>query len=299
MIKIANAPCSWGVLEFDLEGETYSYSRVLDEIKDTGYEGTEFGDWGFMPTEPDRLRDELQKRGLELVGAFVPVFFADPQQHRKGRDLALKTARLLRAAAGEAPLIILADDNCKDPVRTRHAGRITQEMQLSPEQWHHFTEGVMSTARAVREETGLQCVFHHHCGGFIETPAEVEYLMEQTDPELLGLCLDTGHFLFGGGDPVQAFKTYRSRIRHIHFKDCDLRVREQAAREEWDYFQAVRQGIFCPLGEGGVDFPGIVDEIRRSGYRGWIVVEQDVLPGMGAPKLYARKNREYLRQFDL
>ena len=109
-IRLANAPCSWGVLEFGLEGETYGYARVLDEMAQSGYLGTELGDWGFMPTDPAALQDELQRRGLSLLGAFVPVALADPRAHAEGIATAVRVATLL-AAVGASPFIVLADNN--------------------------------------------------------------------------------------------------------------------------------------------------------------------------------------------
>src|SRR5512144_1042703 len=123
MIKIANAPCSWGVLEFDLEGKAAGYAQVLDEIVETGYQGTELGDWGFMPTDPAKLRYEIHSRGLALLGAFVPVMLKDPNAHTAGIDVAVRTARLMAEAEGDTPFIVLADDNGKTPERTENAGR--------------------------------------------------------------------------------------------------------------------------------------------------------------------------------
>src|SRR5438128_289904 len=116
-IKIANAPCSWGVLEFDLPGEALGYAQVLDEIRDTGYSGTELGDWGFMPTDPTALRRELSARELAMLGAFVQVAFADQRAHAAGAEAAVRTAKLLAAVEGKSPLIVLADDNATQPVR--------------------------------------------------------------------------------------------------------------------------------------------------------------------------------------
>src|SRR5437660_774256 len=124
-IRVANAPCSWGVLEFDLPGKALGYAQVLDEIRDTGYEGTELGDWGFMPTDPGALRRELDARKLQMVGAFVQVAFADPQTHDKGAKTAVRTAKLLAAVEGNSPFIVLADNNATQPTRTRKAGRIS------------------------------------------------------------------------------------------------------------------------------------------------------------------------------
>ncbi len=298
-MKIANAPCSWGVLEFDLEGEVATYERVLDEMQETGYDGTELGDWGFMPTSPDALRAELARRRLALLGAFVPVAFADPSRHAAGQATALKTARLLADTAGKGAFLILADDNGKDPVRTAHAGRIRPEEGLNESQWKTFAAGVNATARAVREQTGLRTVFHHHCGGFVETPAEIDRLLDLTDPALVGLCLDMGHYAFGGGDPVAAIKEHGSRIWHVHFKDCDARVAEESRRNSWDYLESVRHGIFCELGKGTVNFPAVLEALRAVHFNGWGVVEQDVLPGMGSPRDCARRNRDYLRTLGL
>ena len=109
MIKIANAPCSWGALEFELEGQPPDYVQVLDEIVETGYAGTELGDWGFMPTDPKKLSHEIHKRNLFLLGAFVPVFLKDPATHQPGIEVAVRTASLMAAVEGDLPVIVLAD----------------------------------------------------------------------------------------------------------------------------------------------------------------------------------------------
>jgi inosose dehydratase len=298
-INVANAPCSWGVLEFELSGEAAGYSQVLDEIAATGYSGTELGDYGFMPTDPRDLRAELAARDLMLLGAFVPVALADPAAHEPGIETALTTARLLRASSAIEPFIVLADTNGSVPERTLHAGRIRPEHGLSDEQWRTFAAGAEAVARAVRDETGLRTVFHHHCAGYAETPAEIDRLMEATDPSLLGLCLDTGHSLYGGGDPLPLLRRYAERIWHVHFKDCQPEIAERARTEGWDYFEAVRRGVFCELGRGVVDFQAIVVELRRLDYGGWIVVEQDVLPGLGTPAESAARNRAFLRSLGL
>jgi len=298
MTKIANAPCSWGVLEFDLEGEIAGYTQVLDEMQAAGYNGTELGDWGFMPTEPAELKKEIQSRNLEMLGAFVAVDFSKPDAHAAGAETAVRTAKLL-AAVGTAPFIVLADDNGKNPIRNQNAGRILPEQSLGDEQWRVFAAGVESVARAVRDATGVRCVFHHHCAGFVETPEEVEKLLALTNPELVGLCFDTGHYTFGGGDVIEGVRKHASRIWHVHLKDHEPKVAVQARQNEWDYFASVRNGIFCELGKGNVDFPAVLKELEKIGYDGWGVVEQDVLPGMGSPKESAARNRAYLRALGL
>ena len=176
------------------------------------------------------------------------------------------------------------------------AGRIVKKDSLSSADWATFARGAEAVATAVREQTGLRTVFHPHCAGFIETPWEIDELMGRTDGSLLGLCYDTGHISFGGGDPLQILQSYRRRIWHVHFKDFSPSAFERVRAESLDYSGAIRRGIFCELGKGSVDFRAVVSELRRTQYDGWIVVEQDVLPGMGAPGESARRNRDYLTQ---
>ncbi|HTE54494.1 MAG TPA: TIM barrel protein [Kofleriaceae bacterium] len=295
MIRIANAPCSWGALEFELAGEVPAADRVLDEMAAAGYAATELGDWGFLPVEPAALGEALARRGLGLAGGFVPVALADRSAHREGRERAVRTARLMAAVDRDA-VLVLSDDNGRDPARAGRAGRIRAEDGLDADSWRIFAGATDEIARAVTGETGLRLAFHHHCGGFVETPAEIDRLMELTDPAAVGLCLDTGHVTYGGGDPVAAAASHGERVRHVHFKDCDPAVAEAARRDQVDYLEAVRRGVFCELGAGVVDFTALLAQLRGRGYAGWIVVEQDVFPGMGRPLDSARRSRAYLRE---
>ena len=306
MIRIANAPCSWGSLEFEgLDGQAIPYDQMLDELKGTGYLGTELGDWGYMPTEPERLHEELARRNLVMLGAFVPVALKDADAHEAGIAESVKIARLLADVARmggyeKSPFLALADDNGTDAVRTANAGRATAEMSLSDGQWAVFARGAESVARQVKSQTGLRTVFHHHCAGFVERPDEVARLLDMTDPDLLGLVFDTGHYAYGSGSNtpeivLEGLDLFAERIWYMHFKDCDPNVADIARREGLDYFEAVRRGVFCELGQGCVDFTAVLRWLNERDYDGWAVVEQDVLPGMGSPKHSAMRNREYLR----
>jgi inosose dehydratase len=286
-------------LEFSLEGKTAGYAQMLDEMARSGYLGTDLGDWGFMPTDAAKLRAELAAHQVDLLSAFVPVALSQPARHAAGEALALKVARLLAETAGKQPFIVLADDSGTVEARTKNAGRVRPELGLTEAQWKTFAEAANRIASAVQKETGLRTVFHHHCAGYVETPAEVDTLLKLTDPQILGLCLDTGHYVYGGGDPLMALQKYYDRCWLIHFKDCHAGIADQARREGLDYFQAVRHGVFCELGKGVVNFPAIVAEMNARGYQGWVIVEQDVLPGMGAPFESAQRNRQYLASIGL
>jgi inosose dehydratase len=299
LIRVANAPCSWGVLEFESQVDSPPYARVLDEISESGYSGTELGDWGFMPTDPDRLRDEIAQRRLALLAAFVTTRLANSESYDESTMRAVATARLLGAVSGTSPFIVLSDEPAADPMRARHAGRIQPSQALSEKQWDSAARAVERIAQAVRGEAGLRTVFHHHCATFVETPQEIESLMQRTDDSLVGLCLDSGHITYAGGSAADLLSRYGPRIWHVHFKDCEPAVAARARAENWDYQTAIRHGVFCELGKGAVDFPALLDSLRQRGYAGWIVVEQDVLPSMGSPLESARRNRDFLRTLGL
>src|SRR5690606_2927530 len=211
--------------------------QVLREIGETGYAGTELGDWGFMPTDPDALREVVSRHQLDLIGAFVPVPLTKSAAHPLGVTEALRVAKLMAEADYPHAFIVLADDNGTVPERTSNAGRVTPEMALTPSQWATFAQGAMQVAQAVKDEYGMRTVFHHHCAGYVETPQELDTLMALTDPQLLGLCFDTGHYAFGGGNPMAAVNQYGNRIWHVHFKDYDHRIGEQSRKWGWDYFE--------------------------------------------------------------
>lgn len=298
MLEVANAPCSWGVIE-NVQGGRGGYASVLDEMHETGYAGTELGDWGFMPTEPDALRQELAVRELQLPASWVNVYLHDAGRHAQSEAEALRTAHLLAEVGGPNALVVLGNDPYTDVTRTHNAGRITPEQGLSAAQWQILATGADRVAQAVKQATGLRTVFHHHIGTWVETPEETARLLELTDPALVGLCFDTGHYLFGGGDPVAGLQRHADRIWHVHFKDCDANIAERSRREGWSALQSVEHGVFCELGRGAVDFAAILAQLTARRYDGWIVVEQDVLPGMGHPKASARRNRQYLRSIGL
>jgi len=305
-LLVGNAPCSWGMLEFEDTkggGEPVPFGRMLDELAQAGYTGTELGDWGFMPTDPTLLGAELDRRRLTMLGAFVPVALKYSSQHEDGIATAVKTARLLASVAGTpAPYLVLADANGTEPDRTRLAGRVTADAGLSWLEWKVFASGADRVAQAVYEETGLRTVFHHHCAGYVETPEEIATLLELTDPGRLGLLFDTGHFCYGSNTDECNFGTFldrfAERIWYIHCKDCELQIAQRARIEEWDYFTALRHGVYCELGKGGVDFPALLRWLRTRNYEGYVLVEQDVLPGLGSPQESARRNRDSLRSIE-
>lgn len=292
-LKVGNAPVSWGVMEVYDWGEQIPFGKVLDEIAEAGYAGTELGPYGYLPTDPNELTPELSARGLQLVASFVPIPLAHPDRHVVGYQEAMKVARLL--AQTGARLIVLADEMSK--ARMAVSGRVDESRDgMSDSQWEGAAQILTSTAEACRE-LGLSAVFHHHAGTFVETPKEIARLCDSTEADLLGLCLDTGHYFFGGGDPVEAVRLYGARIRHLHLKDVQLPILESVRRDGIDFLEAVRRGVFCELGEGAVDLKKVIGDMTAGGYSGWAIVEQDVDTRREDVKPFesAIRSRQYLR----
>lgn len=265
---------------------------VLDEIVASGYAGTELGPYGFLPTDAAQLKQTLAPRNLSLLGAFVPLPLTDPQRFQEGLRSALQVAQLLSEAG--APLLVLAAE--MDHRRMEIAGAVTDADGLTQDQWRRAAEMVTSVARQARA-LGLRSVFHHHAGTYIETPRELDRLLSLTDPDLLGVCLDTGHYHYGGGDPLDCARIHAARIRHLHLKDVRAQVLGRVRREKLPYLEAVRQGLFCELGQGAVNITGVLRELDRSGFDGWAVVEQDIDPDQPGiqPAESAARSRAYLR----
>lgn len=293
-IRIATAPVSWGVLEVEGWARQQTYAEVLDEMVQAGYVGTELGPYGFLPTDPATLSSELEKRNLTLIGAFVPLPLKDPSKQQQAMQSALEVAHLL-AACG-APFVVLADE--LNPQRMNIAGSATPKDGFNPQEWRDATALISEIATAMKG-LGLRSVFHHHAGTYVETPEEVAHLLSLTDPALLGICLDTGHYLYGGGDPVQFAREHASRIWHLHFKDVHRNILDEVRRHRIPYLDAIRQGVFCELGKGDVDLTGVIRELEKANYDGWGVFEQDIdttLPNVD-PLKSAIASRQYLQEF--
>lgn len=297
-IRLANAPVSWAIYEFEGLDQKYTYQRVLDEIAGTGYTGIELGPYGFLPTDPEVLRAELAQRNLRMLSAYVPVNFVNPDVIEEAEATALKVGRLL--ASQGAIAVVLAADNGNNSELVKQAGKRAGQSALSSDEWDVFAAGVNRVARKIYGDLGLKVVFHHHCAGPVETAEETRNLMGRTDHDLVGLCLDTGHWHYAGGNALDAVREYGERVRYLHLKDCDPIKRQEAIEGDLDYFEATALGVFCELGRGEVNFPELLQQMDALHYDGWAVVEQDVLNAADdAPRQSAARNREYLQSLGL
>lgn len=302
-IRVASAPVSFGVDEIIVDDAWMpAPDDMLDWMVDIGFEGTELGPPGFMGTG-EEVRRRLGSRNLELVGAFLPQHFSRNENAADDRAWLRDSLRLVSdgSPAGSRPLAILCDQ-FDEPERLAFSGRIQEhpEAWLPPARFNALMDNLHRAAELCRDE-GFEVVLHPHAGTYIETADEIAAVMNRLDPSLLGLCLDTGHFRFGGADPAQAVEDYHELIRHVHIKDCRTRVMDDVKAEGKGLEEALSRGVFCQLGLGDSGIDAVMEALRRHAYSGWLVIEQDqFLRASDTPESVVavqRANREYLRRF--
>jgi inosose dehydratase len=263
-------------------------AQVLEEIAAAGYDGTELGPFAYYPAEAAALGSALERHHLTLTSAFVPLRWFQPQRLPGDIESLLSVAALL--AALECPYVVVADGMAAPG-----------ESSPGDAEWHSAATAMENVARQLRS-LKLRLVFHLEAGSHLATPDDEARLCALTDPDLVGICLDTGHYAYSYGRPRDAIRQYGQRIRYVHLKDVDPMVREQISRQGLDFYTAVRSSIFTPLGRGCADIAGVVTDLLSLGYQGWVVAEQDVLLPVApasSPLENARASRTFLRQLGI
>ncbi len=271
--KFASAPDSWGVLDYPGPSWEQSYQKMLDEMVLAGYTGTELGPYGFYPTDPQVLEPELTKRKLKLLGSFVPAVLSDPASTKVVVEHIRKVGGLL-AALG-APFLVLADAQSDE--RDRIAGRVPADGSKgwNADQWKQVGR-VVAEAAKVTQDFGLDLVFHPHISTYVETAKETEQFFNVTSATGIGLCLDTGHCAYAGDDSAEEADKYRDILRFVHIKDVNETVLAEVRRTEMNFEHAIAANAFTIIGQGSIDFPQFFGVLKKNGYSGWMVVEQDV-----------------------
>jgi inosose dehydratase len=247
-VKLASAPVSWGVWEQTTgRSDLVPADLLLDTVRGLGYEAIELGPPGYLTPAA------LESRGLALVGGFAPLRFEDPAGFAEDVGLWLDPIiEVLVATGGRGPVVLAGAENGSEPDGS----------------YFHRVNEAAERCRA----RGLGVVFHHHAGTAVETPAQIEALLAGTD---VGICFDTGHALVGGGDPLEVARMCAGRIEHLHLKDVDASLLARLRSGALQLAQAWVDGIFCPFGEGCVDFSAVLGLPALAGYDGWVVLEQD------------------------
>jgi inosose dehydratase len=266
VIRVAGAPISWGVCEVPGWGHQMPADRVLDEMRQAGLTATEFGPEGFLPADPAERAALLAGYSLTAVGGFVPVVL-----HDADHDPLPDVVRAL-AGFGDAGTLVLAAATGTDGYDTRP--------ELTADGWRALLANLDRIA-AHAAESGITTVLHPHVGTMVERSAEVDRVLDGSG---VALCLDTGHLMVGGTDPAALARRAPERIAHVHLKDVDAAAADRVRAGALTYTDAVRAGMYRPLGDGDVDIAGIVGSLTAAGYSGWYVMEQDtVLDAEPAP----------------
>ena len=260
-MKIAGAPINWGVCEVPGWGHQLTAERVLTEMRDVGLVATETGPQGFLPGDPAALTAFLQSYDLRCVGSFLPVLLHDPAHD----PVPETTAPLDSLIATGAEVLVLAAATGAEGYDSRPT--------LDEQQWATLLANLDRVA-AVAAERGILAVLHPHVGTMVENRADVQRVL---DGSTVQLCLDTGHLLIGGTDPLQLAREVPGRIAHTHLKDVDAGLAARVQAGDISYTEAVRAGIYTPLGTGDVDIAGIVKALLDDGFDGWFVMEQDTI----------------------
>lgn len=259
--RVAGAPISWGVCEVPGWGHQMRPARVLSEMSDLGLMATELGPDGFLPAEPAEVRRLLRENGMELAGAFVPVLLADAD-HDPVPDVRSAAQRL--AAAGSTTIVLAAATGLEG---------YDERPVLDVATWRLLLENLDRSAAAAAD-AGLDAALHPHVGTLVERLDEVDRVLDGCD---IGLCVDTGHLLVGGADPAALTARAADRVTHVHLKDVHAPLAEEVRAGRLTYSDAVRRGLYRPLGEGDVAIDAIVQALEASGYQGWYVLEQDTV----------------------
>lgn len=268
---IGTAPDSWGVWYADDPAQT-PWERFLDEVVEAGYRRIELGPYGYLPTDPARLREELDKRGLTMTAGtiFEHLHRADSWESTWAD---VSAAASLTAAMGAQHLVVIPDF-WRDPA----TGAVLEDAELTDEQWPAYGRQMNRLAKAVREEFGLRVQFHPHADTHVDTHARVERFLAETDPDLVSLCLDTGHIAYCGGDSLTLIRDHPDRIGYVHLKQIDPAVVAKVNEEGIGFGEAVRLGAMCEPPLGVPPMAPILEALAALDADIFAIVEQDMYP---------------------
>ena len=299
-IHLSTAPCCWGV---DDVNNPYlpPWRQVLSEAAQAGYRGIELGPYGYLPLNVDELGGALAENGLHLIAGTIFDNLVDPKNLPSLLKQAHDICALLKALR---PVVQKPEPHHPDPylviidwgheVRDYAAGHSDKAPRLNAAEWSDMMAHIRKIAD-IANRYGVRAVIHPHAGGYIEFADELAQMVQDIDPGVAGLCLDTGHLYYAGMDPAATLRQYASRLDYLHFKDIDPVVFDQVLGERITFFAACAKGVMCPIGRGVIDYPALRTLIRELDYQGYITVEQERDPRhVGCSLADVTESRTYL-----
>ena len=290
-IRVGTAPDSWGIW-FPNDPKQISWQKCLDEMKEAGYKTLELGPWGYLPTDPITLKEELSKRGLELIATTLMidiVFINNLQPIYDTLDEILS----LQHHFSSAKYLVLIDGMYTD----LFTGNLIAKKELNNDEWNQMIDNIKKIVDYVKARSDIQVVFHPHAETHIETEEEIERLLRDVD---IDLCFDTGHHMYSGGDPITFIQKHKNRIKYLHLKDCNKSIQEKTKENKWAFAQSVQFGVMCDPESGDIDFVQLTKILESIGYKGEAVVEQDMYPAPAdTPFKIAKQTLNYLKKIGL
>jgi inosose dehydratase len=290
-LRLGTCPDSWGVWFADDPLQT-PWHRFLDEVAEVGYDWLELGPYGYLPSDPSRLGDELARRGLNAAGGTVHGFSG---LHRPGDwpDIVRITRQVsaLTAAVGGRHVVFVPVPGYRDD----KTGAYLEPAELDDEQWRTMISATDELGRIVAEEYGLRLQFHPHADSHVETQKQTERFLDDTNPDYVSLCLDTGHLAYRHADNVAIIRQYADRIGYVHIKQMDPAIVAQADRDHLAFGQAVAMGASCEPPAGEPEVEAVSQALHELGRDMFVVVEQDMYPSeFDKPKPIAQRTYRYL-----
>lgn len=287
--KLGIHPINWVGEDVKEHGADTTYEQILDDIQALGLKGTEMG--RKYPTDIEVLKQELDKRGISLVSQWKSVLFSDPAYRDEELKAYRKHVQFLKEMG--STVISTAEVGGSLHFDPRRSPNEKEVLRLDEAGWQSLAEG-LNLAGAIAQEYGLKLTYHHHGGTVVESPEEIDKLMELTDPSLVYLLFDTGHAYYGGADPLTVLRKHEKRIAYIHLKDIRQAVLDEARAEKVDFVTCIRKGVFTVPGDGCIDFAPVFEELLSQGYAGWAMLEGEQDPAAHNPYEYAKQALQHI-----
>ncbi|WED42855.1 myo-inosose-2 dehydratase [Legionella cardiaca] len=289
-IKLGIAPINWSNDDDPSLGGEITFEQCISEMSSAGYIGTELGNK--YPRDPIHLKQTLADKGLQMSSAWFSTFFTESEQYDATLSRFLTHLSFMRAAG--AKFINVCE--CGHAIQqTGHAILGMKKPQFNSQQWQQLIQGLHTLGR-IAHDFGVHVVYHYHAGTGVFTEEEIDFLMQNTSPQLLGLLLDTGHAAFAGINVMDLINKYKRRIRYVHLKDIRLTVLDSVRMQNSNFMDAVREGVFTVPGDGDLNFIPLIQALKEVNYQGWMIVEAEQDPAKAPPLAYAQKAFAYLEK---
>ncbi len=290
-IRFGVTPTLWANDDFPDIDIGIPFGQIVSEMALAGYVGCSRG--GKYPTDPEILKQELALRGLEISEPWVSTYFTIESMYEQTlATFAKEIDFLLTMGSGDMVLAELGGSSHQQPVAL-----VPNAPRFTDDQWKRLGDG-LNTLGGITKENDIKMCYHHHMGTGVMTMENVAQLAERTDPDLVSICLDTGHLHFAGGDNLEFIDLYSERIKHVHLKNIRQGVMDRALADDMSFKESIKAGIFTVPGDpdGCLDFEAILRALADKDCAGWLVVEAEQDPAKATPLKYAKMAREYLRE---